>query len=106
MLRDIFNGKNEIRVIGTRHGEKVYETLLAKEEAVKAVDMGDYYRVPADTRDLNYGKFFDNGDQRVTVAEEYNSHNTVRLDRNGLRELLLKLDYVQKALKGVEGEGV
>jgi len=106
VLRDIFNGKNEIRVIGTRHGEKVYETLLAKEEAVKAVDMGDYYRVPADTRDLNYGKFFDNGDQRVTVAEEYNSHNTVRLDRNGLRELLLKLDYVQKALKGVEGEGV
>ena len=106
VLRDIFNGKNEIRVIGTRHGEKVYETLLAKEEAVKAVDMGDYYRVPADTRDLNYGKFFDNGDQRVTVAEEYNSHNTVRLDRNGLRELLLKLDYVLKALKGVEGEGV
>lgn len=106
VLRDIFNGKNEIRVIGTRHGEKVYETLLAKEEAVKAVDMGDYYRVPADTRDLNYGKFFDSGDQRVTVADEYNSHNTTRLDRNGLRELLLKLDYVQKALKGIEGEGV
>lgn len=106
VLRDLFNGKNEIRVIGTRHGEKVYETLLAKEEAVKAVDMGDYYRVPADTRDLNYGKYFDNGDQRVTVAEEYNSHNTVRLDRNGLRDLLLKLDYVQKALKGIEGEGV
>lgn len=106
VLRDLFNGKNEIRVIGTRHGEKVYETLLAKEEAVKAVDMGDYFRVPADTRDLNYGKFFDNGDQRVTVAEEYNSHNTVRLDRNGLRELLLKLDYVQKALEGKEGEGV
>lgn len=106
VLRDIFNGKNEIRVIGTRHGEKVYETLLAKEEAVKAVDMGDYFRVPADTRDLNYGKFFDSGDQRVTVADEYNSHNTTRLDRNGLCELLLKLDYVQKALKGIEGEGV
>ena len=106
VLRDLFNGKNEIRVIGTRHGEKVYETLLAKEEAVKAIDLGDYYRVPADTRDLNYGKFFENGDQRVTIAEEYNSHNTKRLDRNGLRDLLLKLDYVQKALKGIEGEGV
>lgn len=106
VLRDLFNGKNDIRVIGTRHGEKVYETLLAKEEAVKAVDMGDYFRVPADTRDLNYGKFYDKGDQRVSGAEEYNSHNTTRLDRNGLRELLLKLDYVQKALEGKEGEGV
>lgn len=106
VLRDLLNGKNEIRVIGTRHGEKVYETLLAKEEAVKAIDLGEYYRVPADTRDLNYSKFFENGDQRVTTAEEYNSHNTTRLDRDGLRELLLKLDYVQKALEGKEGEGV
>lgn len=106
VLRDIFNGSNEIRVIGTRHGEKLYETLLAREEAVKAVDLGDYYRVPADTRDLNYGKFFEDGDQRVNRAEEYNSHNTRRLNRAELRELLLKLDYVQKALEGKEGEGV
>lgn len=105
-LREIFNGKNEIRVIGTRHGEKLYETLLAREEAVKALDLGGYYRVPADTRDLNYGKFFEDGDQRVNRAEEYNSHNTRRLDRSELRELLLKLDYVQKALEGKEGEGV
>lgn len=106
VLREIFNGSNEIRVIGTRHGEKLYETLLAREEAVKAVDLGDYYRVPADTRDLNYGKFFEDGDQRVNRAEEYNSHNTRRLNRAELRELLLKLDYVQKALEGKEGEGV
>lgn len=106
VLRDIFNGSNEIRVIGTRHGEKLYETLLAREEAVKAVDLGDYYRVPADTRDLNYGKFYEDGDQRVNRAEEYNSHNTRRLNRAELRELLLKLDYVQKALDGKEGEGV
>ncbi len=105
-LRDIFNGKNEIRTIGTRHGEKVYETLLAKEEAVKAVDMGDYYRVPADTRDLNYGMYFDRGDTKVETIDEYNSHNTVRLDRQGLKDLLMKLDYVQKALQGIEGEGV
>lgn len=106
VLRDIFNGSNEIRVIGTRHGEKLYETLLAREEAVKAVDLGEYYRVPADTRDLNYGKFYEDGDQRVNRAEEYNSHNTRRLNRAELRELLLKLDYVQKALDGKEGEGV
>lgn len=106
VLRDIFGGTNEISVIGTRHGEKLYETLLAREEAVKAVDLGEYYRVPADTRDLNYGKFFDDGDQRVSGAEEYNSHNTRRLNRAELQKLLLKLDYVQKALEGKEGEGV
>lgn len=106
VLRDIFNGQNEIRTIGTRHGEKVYETLLAKEEAVKAVDMGNYFRVPADTRDLNYSMYFDQGDTKIEAIDEYNSHNTVRLDRQGLKDLLLKLDYVQKALKGIEGEGV
>lgn len=106
VLKDIFNGKNEIKTIGTRHGEKVYETLLAKEEAVKAEDMGDYYRVPADTRDLNYGKYFDKGSNLIDETEEYNSHNTVRLDRDSLKELLLKLDYVQKALQGLEDAGL
>ncbi len=106
VLREIFNGKNEIKVIGTRHGEKLYETLLAKEEAVKAVDMGDYYGVPADTRDLNYGLYFDRGDRRVESIEEYNSHNTHRLSRGELKAMLLELDYVQKALRNEEGEGV
>ena len=106
VLRTLLNGKNEIKVIGTRHGEKLYETLLAKEEAVKAVDMGDYYRIPADTRDLNYGLYFDKGDRRIEAIEEYNSHNTTRLDQQALKELLLNLDYIQKALKNEEGEGV
>lgn len=106
VLQDIFNGKNEIKVIGTRHGEKLYETLLAKEEAVKAIDMGDYYRVPADTRDLNYGLYFDKGDKRVELTDEYNSHNTYRLNKEELKNMLLNLEYVQKALKNEEGEGV
>ncbi len=106
VLRDIFNGKNEVAVIGTRHGEKLYETLLSKEEAICAHDMGDYYRVPADTRDLNYGKFFEEGDTRISISEEYNSHNTERLDRSSLKKLLLNLDYVKSAILGTEGEGV
>lgn len=106
VLQDIFNGKNEIKVIGTRHGEKLYETLLAKEEAVKAIDMGDYYRVPADTRDLNYGLYFDKGDKRVELTDEYNSHNTYRLNKVELKNMLLNLEYVQKALKNEEGEGL
>ncbi len=106
VLHDIFNGKNDIKIIGTRHGEKLYETLLAKEEAAKAVDMGEYYRIPADTRDLNYGLYYEQGDKRINKIDEYNSHNTVRLDRAGLKKLLLDLDYVQNALQGTEGEGL
>lgn len=106
VLLDIFNGTNEIKVIGTRHGEKVYETLLAREEAIKAVDMGDYYRVPADTRDLNYDLYFEQGDKQLGTIDEYNSHNTKRLDKGELKRLLLDLDYVQKALRDEENEGV
>jgi UDP-glucose 4-epimerase len=106
VLRDIFGGTNEIKVIGTRHGEKLYETLLAREEAVKAIDMGDYYRIPADTRDLNYGKFFEEGDRMIALTDEYNSHNTQRLNRDALKALLLNLDYVQRAIRGDEGDGV
>lgn len=106
VLRDLFNGKNEIHVIGIRHGEKVYETLLAKEEAIRAVDMEAYFRVPADNRDLNYSKYFDQGDTKVEEIDEYNSHNTTRLDRQRLKELLLTLDCVKKALKGIEVDGV
>ena len=98
VLKEIFQGKNEIRIIGTRHGEKVFESLLSKEEAVKAYDLGNYYRVPADTRDLNYAPFFEEGDVKIASAEEYNSHNTQRLDKAGLKELLLSLSYVKEEL--------
>lgn len=104
-LREIFNGKNEIKTIGTRHGEKLFETLLSKEEALKAIDKGNYYRVPADTRDLNYGKFLEEGDQRYELTEEYNSHNTVRLTQDEMKAMLLKLDYVKKALSSSEAVG-
>ena len=91
--------EHEIRIIGTRHGEKLYETLLTKEEMVKAVDMGDYYRIPADTRDLNYNKFFDNGEEIVTQAHEYHSHNTHRLDEAELKTMLLNLREIRGDLE-------
>jgi len=98
-LIDIFNAKTEIRVIGTRHGEKVYESLLSKEEAVRAIDMGDYYRVPADSRDLNYANYFEKGNEKIETVEEYNSHNTYRLNKEELRKLLLELPFIQESLK-------
>jgi len=91
--------KHPIKIIGTRHGEKLYETLLTKEEMVKAIDMGDYYRIPADTRDLNYNKFFENGEEVVTQAHEYHSHNTHRLSEEELREMLLQLREIQDDLR-------
>ncbi len=99
---ELFGGKkDEIRVIGIRHGEKMYETLLTKEECAKAVDMGDFYRVPADNRDLNYDKFFKEGDtQRVTI-EEFNSNNTRRLNLEETKEKIASLEYIQNELKGV-----
>ena len=90
---------HEVRIIGTRHGEKLYETLLTKEEMVKAVDMGEYYRIPADTRDLNYSKFFEDGEEVVTQAHEYHSHNTHRLNEEELKEMLLSLREIQDDLK-------
>lgn len=106
VLNDIFGGRSEIHVIGTRHGEKVFETLLSREEAAKAIDLDRYYRVPADTRDLNYHMYFEQGDTRIAQLSEYNSSNTKRLDRQGLKELLLNLDYVKRALENREGEGI
>lgn len=85
-------------MIGTRHGEKLYESLLSREEAVKAIDQGEYYRIPADTRDLNYGLYFTDGDKNVAKVQEYTSHNTKRLDRKELRDLLMGLDFVQAEL--------
>lgn len=97
-LKKLFNADNEIRVIGTRHGEKLYETLLNREEMAKAEDRGGYFRVPADTRDLNYASFFSEGQPEVSILEDYNSHNTRRLDIMGMCELLLKLDCINRAL--------
>jgi UDP-glucose 4-epimerase len=97
-LLEIFGGGNGIQVIGTRHGEKRYETLLSQEEAARAVDLGGYYRIPADTRDLNYDKYFEVGDSNITRSSEYNSDNTHRLTRAELKDLLLPLDCVQQAL--------
>ena len=99
-IKELFNANNEIKVIGTRHGEKLYETLLTREEHVVASDMGGFYRVPADKRDLNYDKYFVEGDQKLTSEEEYNSNNTDRLNIGQIKERLLALDYVKKELKG------
>jgi len=104
-LLKLFNAKNEIRIIGTRHGEKLYETLLNREEMAKAEDMGGYFRVPADVRDLNYNCYFVEGQEEVSLKEDYNSHNTTRLDVDGMMELLLKLDIIQQVLKGERIEG-
>ena len=98
-LKELFNVDNEIKVIGTRHGEKLYETLLTKEERVVAKDMGGFYRVPADKRDLNYDKYFVEGDQKLSSEDEYNSHNTERLSIEQIKEKLLKLDYVREHLE-------
>jgi len=92
---------HEIKTIGTRHGEKLYETLLTKEEMVKAIDMEKYYRIPADIRDLNYSKFFEEGEEVVTEAGEYHSHNTHRLNEKELTELLLDLKEIQNYVKGL-----
>jgi UDP-N-acetylglucosamine 4,6-dehydratase/5-epimerase len=91
---------HEVRQIGTRHGEKLYEALLSREEMAGAEDLGAYYRVPPDGRDLNYAKFVDQGEPRISLADEYNSHNTERLDVAGMKRLLLKLDFMQRIARG------
>lgn len=103
ILELIGKPEHPIHVIGTRHGEKLYEALLSREEMANAQDMGDYYRVPADGRDLNYAKFVEEGEKKLTQSahgEDYNSHNTRRLDVDGMKQLLLKLDFMQKIARG------
>lgn len=95
-------GDTEVKVIGTRHGEKLYETLVTREEMAKAIDMGEYYRIPCDTRDLNYDKFFSEGSEKVSTIEDYHSHNTRRLDVEGMKEQLLRLRFVQADLGMIE----
>ena len=94
-LLELYHANNPIKVIGTRHGEKLYETLVNREEMAKASDMGDYYRIPADNRDLNYGKFFTEGQSRVSEVDDYTSHNTQRLDVEQTKRMLLKLELVR-----------
>lgn len=96
-LKDLYNANNPIKVIGTRHGEKVYEVLVNREDMIKAEDMGNFYRIPADTRDLNYERFFSEG-KDISKVEDYHSHNTTRLDLEGTKQLLLKLDIIRKDL--------
>ncbi|WP_027364668.1 nucleoside-diphosphate sugar epimerase/dehydratase [Desulfotruncus alcoholivorax] len=103
-IKELFNANNEIKIIGTRHGEKLYETLLTREEMAHAEDLGDYYRIPADTRDLNYDKYFVNGNEQVSYGWEYTSHNTERLDVEQVKEKLLSLRYIRNELEGWEGE--
>jgi UDP-N-acetylglucosamine 4,6-dehydratase/5-epimerase len=97
-LKELLNRDNPVKVIGTRHGEKLYESLISREEMAKAVDMGRYYRVPADNRDLNYKKYFVEGEEQISLADDYTSHNTERLDVEGVKEVLLKLDYIREVL--------
>jgi UDP-glucose 4-epimerase len=105
-LAEMFNPSVEIKVIGTRHGEKAHETLLTREEKIKCTDLTNYFRVPADTRDLNYEKYFEEGEKIPESVEEYTSENTVRLDIKGIIKKLKTTDYIQKELKGQSGQEV
>lgn len=97
-LKEIFEAKNKIKIIGTRHGEKLYETLCTREEMQKAEDMGEFYRIPADNRDLNYNKYFSQGEKKVSNLEDYHSHNTKRLTKDDLKKTILKLKFITEAL--------
>ncbi|MBV5341171.1 MAG: polysaccharide biosynthesis protein [Deltaproteobacteria bacterium] len=99
-LKKLLKTDLPVTIIGTRHGEKLYESLLTREEMAIAEDLGGYYRVPADNRDLNYAAFFSEGREEISLKEDYNSHNTARVDVDGMCELLLKLECVQKAMRG------
>jgi UDP-glucose 4-epimerase len=97
-LKELFKKNSSIKIIGTRHGEKLYESLISREEMAHAEDMGRYYRIPADNRDLNYAKFFSDGEKVVSEASDYTSHNTERLDIPKIKELLMKLEYIKGEL--------
>jgi UDP-glucose 4-epimerase len=103
VLKEIFDADNEVRVIGTRHGEKKHESLLNREEMVRAEDLGGYYRIASDTRDLNYALYFEKGERKVAAVEDYTSANTHRLTDDELRAMLLKLPYIQEELAGRPG---
>ena len=98
-LKQLYNKNTEVKIIGTRHGEKLYETLVAREEMARAEDMGNYFRIPCDTRDLNYDKYFKDGQEKVSLIEDYHSHNTTRLSVEEMKSLLLKLDEIQNDIQ-------
>ena len=100
-VKELFKSSADIKIIGTRHGEKAHETLLTKEEDAKSTDLGEYFQVPADTRDLNYEKYFEDGDKKTTIVEEYTSHNTDQLDVKSVIKKLLTVDYVVDELKNI-----
>jgi UDP-N-acetylglucosamine 4,6-dehydratase len=102
-IKELFNSDSEIKVIGTRHGEKLYETLLTREELAKAEDMGNYYRIVPDDRDLNYGKYFTEGEEKISGFKDYNSNNTQRLSITEIKEKLLNLEFIQQELQGGVG---
>ena len=99
-LKELSNATNEVKVIGTRHGEKLYETLCTREEMIKAEDMGEFYRIPADNRDLNYAQYFSEGEQDISVVEDYHSHNTEQLGVEGMKKLLVQLPLIKKEIFG------
>ena len=99
-LKELCQSDSEIKIIGTRHGEKLYETLCTREEMVRAEDMGDFYRIPSDNRDLNYAKYFSEGGQDVSVIEDYHSHNTIQQDVEGIKQMLSKLPLIRKEIFG------
>ncbi|MBQ9693245.1 MAG: polysaccharide biosynthesis protein [Kiritimatiellae bacterium] len=103
-LKAIYQTDTEVKCIGTRHGEKLYETLVTREEMARAEDMGDYYRIPCDTRDLNYDKYFTTGSSKINAAEDYHSHNTDRLDVEGMKQLLLKLEFIRNDIEILNGD--
>lgn len=105
-LLQLYNANNEIKIIGVRHGEKIHETLVNREEMVKAVDLGDYFRIPADTRDLNYNKYFTEGEVKVSLSEEYTSYNTYRLNIEETKQLLLKLRFIREDVLGEKLEPI
>jgi UDP-glucose 4-epimerase len=102
-LKSLYKTNTKVRVIGTRHGEKLYETLVTREEMAKHIDMGNYFRIPCDERDLNYNKYFVEGEEEISKIDDYHSHNTHRLDVTSMQELLLKLPMIRKDVLGEEG---
>jgi UDP-glucose 4-epimerase len=101
-LKEIFNADNPVQIVGTRHGEKLYESLVSREEMARVEDTRQYYRIPADNRDLNYAMYFTDGQKEISTLDDYTSHNTERLSVAEMKELLLKLDFIQRHLRGQE----
>jgi UDP-glucose 4-epimerase len=97
-MKEMLGGKSEIKIIGTRHGEKLYESLVSREEMARADDLGAYYRIPADSRDLNYAKYFVEGESKISEIDDYTSHNTTRLTVEGVKQTLMKLDIIREAV--------